>query len=79
MPVSFRKNYAGVSCIIDCLVIEIKKPSHLVHQALTWSQYKKCNTLKYLLAVTPDGLISFISIGFVSSIPEGSGFTNQII
>lgn len=63
MPVSFRKNYAGVSCIIDCLEIEIEKPSNPVHQALTWSQYKKCNTLKYLLAVTPDGLISFISIG----------------
>jgi hypothetical protein len=84
MPVSFRKNYAGVSCIIDCLEIEIEKPSNPVHQALTWSQYKKCNTLKYLMAVTPDGLISFVSIGFGGRatdemVVSNSGFLDLLV
>jgi len=84
MPVSFRKNYAGVSCIIDCLEIEIEKPSNPVHQALTWSQYKKRNTLKYLMAVTPDGLISFVSIGFGGRatdemVVSNSGFLDLLV
>jgi len=64
LPVSFRKNYRNVNSIIDCLETEIEKPSSPRDQALTWSQYKKCNTLKYLIGITPDGLISFISNGY---------------
>lgn len=64
LPVSFRKNYRNVNSIIDCLETEIEKPSRPRDQALTWSQYKKCNTLKYLIGITPDGLISFISAGY---------------
>ncbi|GBP75134.1 hypothetical protein EVAR_42377_1 [Eumeta japonica] len=58
-----RRKYHHVSCIIDCLEIEIQKPSNAVHQALTWSDYKKANTLKYLISSTPDGLVNFISPG----------------
>lgn len=32
-------------------------------QALTWSEYKKANTLKYLILSTPDGFINFVSKG----------------
>ena len=32
-------------------------------QSMTWSDYKKCNTVKYLVSITPDGLINFISTG----------------
>jgi len=48
--------------IINCF--EIQKPSNAMHQALTWSEYKKCNTLKYLIAISPDELIIFISGGY---------------
>ena len=61
LPVSFRKNYSRVQSIIDCFEIEIQKPSDPVHQALTWSEYKGCNTLKYLVSITPGGLIHFVS------------------
>lgn len=64
LPISFRARYANVVSIIDCLEIQIEKPSNAVHQSLTWSQYKKCNTLKYLISSTPDGLINFISHGY---------------
>ncbi|XP_045502862.1 uncharacterized protein LOC123699569 [Colias croceus] len=41
LPISFRHNYHNVSCIIDCLEIDIQKPSKALFQALTWSDYKK--------------------------------------
>ncbi|KAL5235981.1 hypothetical protein ACI65C_003400 [Semiaphis heraclei] len=64
LPISFRYRYSSVQSIIDCLEIEIPKPSDPIKQALTWSDYKKCNTLKYLISSTPDGFINFISVGF---------------
>lgn len=66
LPSSFTTNkaFSNVFCIIDCFEIEIQKPSNPVHQSLTWSQYKHTNTLKYLLATTPNGFICFVSAGF---------------
>lgn len=64
LPLAFRARYSNVFCIIDCLEIEIEKPSDSFKQSLTWSDYKKCNTLKYLISCTPDGIINFISTGF---------------
>ncbi|KAL4718237.1 hypothetical protein ACJJTC_018236 [Scirpophaga incertulas] len=47
LPMAFRHKYNNVGCIIDCLEIEIEKPSKAINQALTWSDYKKANTIKY--------------------------------
>ncbi|KAI8425266.1 hypothetical protein MSG28_007055, partial [Choristoneura fumiferana] len=46
------------------LEIEIQKPKNVIHQALTWSEYKNANTFKYLISCTPDGLIRFVSKGY---------------
>lgn len=64
LPISFRHNYYNVTCIIDCLEIDIQKPSKALFQALTWSEYKKGNTVKFLISCTPNGLINYISPGF---------------
>ncbi|KAJ8964893.1 hypothetical protein NQ314_004532 [Rhamnusium bicolor] len=64
LSLAFRARYNNVLCIIDCLEIEIEKPSDSVKQSLTWSEYKKCNTLKYLISCTPDGIVNFISTGY---------------
>lgn len=50
--------------IIDCFEIGIEKPSNLKAKAQTWSSYKNKNTVKYLIAITPQGVISFISQGW---------------
>ena len=50
--------------IIDCFELFIEKPSRLTSSAQTWSQYKHNHTLKYLISITPQGLISFISQGW---------------
>ena len=39
-------------------------------QSSTWSNYKQHNTAKYLVGVTPNGAISFISPTFVGSISD---------
>uniref|UniRef100_A0A8D8W0D6 DDE Tnp4 domain-containing protein n=1 Tax=Cacopsylla melanoneura TaxID=428564 RepID=A0A8D8W0D6_9HEMI len=64
LPLAFRANFNNVQSIIDCFEVEIEKPSKPTHQALTWSEYKKCNTVKYLISCTPDGNINFISNGY---------------
>lgn len=64
LPIAFRQKYNKINCIIDCLEIEIQKPKKAIHQALTWSEYKKANTYKYLISCTPDGLVSFVSSGY---------------
>uniref|UniRef100_A0A8D8SVQ7 DDE Tnp4 domain-containing protein n=1 Tax=Cacopsylla melanoneura TaxID=428564 RepID=A0A8D8SVQ7_9HEMI len=50
---------------------------------MTWSAYKKCNTIKYLIACTPDGTCCFISEGWGgrtsdSVILKKSGFLDKI-
>lgn len=64
LPMAFRHKYNNVSCIIDCLEIEVQRPSKAVSQALTWSEYKKANTIKYLISCTPNGLVNYVSPGF---------------
>ncbi|XP_018307565.1 uncharacterized protein [Mycetomoellerius zeteki] len=70
LPVAFRAYYSHVCAIIDAFEIEIEKPSDSVQQALIWSEYKKCNTLKYLIACAPDGFIIFISSGYGGRISD---------
>lgn len=64
MPIGFRKSFKNVVAIVDCLEITIEKPSNAYEQALTWSNYKKANTIKYYVAITPNGLFMFCSNGY---------------
>ncbi|KAJ8665820.1 hypothetical protein QAD02_007482 [Eretmocerus hayati] len=41
-----------------------------VTPVLTWSEYKKCNTIKYIIACMRDGLIVFISKGYEGRISD---------
>ena len=85
MPFCFRVHYGlKVTAIIDCFELFIEKPSNLMARACTWSQYKHYNTAKYLIAVTPQGVISFISKGWDGCasdqyITDHSGFLRHIL
>lgn len=70
LPMAFRHKYNKVSCIIDCLEIEVQKPSKALNQALTWSDYKRANTIKYLVSCTPNGLVNYISPGYGGRITD---------
>lgn len=62
--IPFRLNYANIVNIIDCFEVEIEKPTNPIKQSITWSEYKKCNTIKFLISSTPHGMINFISGAF---------------
>jgi hypothetical protein len=64
MPIGFRKSFKKVSGVGDCLEIAIQKPVDAFEQALTWSDYKKANTIKFYVVITPNGLFSFCSAGY---------------
>lgn len=70
LPMAFRHKFNKVTCIIDCLEIEVQKPSMSLNQALSWSDYKKANTIKYLISCTPNGLINYISNGYGGRITD---------
>lgn len=83
LPVAYRHHFKSVYCIIDCLEIEIHKPSDAKLQAASWSEYKKGNTAKYLIACTPQGFINFVSVGYGGRITdakilEKSGFLENL-
>ncbi len=47
-------------CIIDCTENFIERPKSLDAQPKTWSDYKKHNTIKFLIAISPSGYIMSI-------------------
>ena len=61
MPNQFRKTFPKCVCIIDCTEVFMDRPSDLKARAQTWSNYKQHNTVKLLIAITPQGTISYIS------------------
>ena len=62
MPTVFQQNFGNrVAVIIDCFEVFVNRPSGLLPRAITWSNYKHHNTVKFLIGITPQGVISFIS------------------
>ena len=83
LPTVFKETYPRCRCIIDCSEIFIETPTNFTAKAQTYSNYKKHNTLKFLIGVTPFGTISFLSQcwdGQVSdkNLTQSSGFFNKI-
>lgn len=60
LPTSLQQ-YRNLRCTIDCSEIFIDRPRDLQTQALTWSDYKKHNTIKFLVGIAPNGMITFLS------------------
>ncbi|XP_065645488.1 uncharacterized protein LOC136075965 [Hydra vulgaris] len=61
LPTMFRKYYPICSVIIDCSELFIETPSSLEIAAACWSNYKHHYTVKYLVGITPNGAVSFLS------------------
>ena len=57
----FRKYYPNCCIIIDCSELRIESPSALDIAATCWSNYKHHSTVKYLVGISSNGAISFLS------------------
>ncbi|XP_061173428.1 uncharacterized protein LOC133182596 [Saccostrea echinata] len=55
------KKFPNLRVILDCTEIYIQKSSSLVNQNLTFSNYKHHTTMKFLIGISPAGVISFVS------------------
>ena len=64
MPIQFRKNFGKCIAIIDCFEIFMDRASSLKARAQTWSNYKHHNTVKFLIGISPQGSITFVSKGW---------------
>ena len=59
MPMAFRPEFGcKVVVILDCFKVFIERPSNLFTRAQTSSNYKRYNTVKFLIGVSPHGLVS---------------------
>ena len=47
--------------ILDCAEVFIERPKPLDCQAATWSDYKHHNIIKFLVRISPSGIITFLS------------------
>ena len=58
LPSVFHTHFTQVKCIIDCFEIFIERPVAFTARAATYSNYKKHNTVKVFIGVSPTGTIS---------------------
>lgn len=61
LPRAFKDNFPNCRCIIDCTEIKTEQPSSVEQRVYMYSRYKSAYTVKTLVAITPSGLISFLS------------------
>ena len=83
LPHTFQKYYPNTFAIIDGTEIFLETPTDLHMQSSTWSQYKHHNTVKFLVACTPNGAILYIPPLYVGSISDPeltrvSGFLTKL-
>ena len=62
LPNIYRKaGHQNLRCIINYTELFVEHPKALDLQAQTWSDYKSYNTIKFLIGISPNGYITFLS------------------
>lgn len=64
LPMVIKNDFPRCIAIIDYFEIYTERPSDLKARNTTYSNYKSHNTMKYLIAISPLGFISYISKGW---------------
>lgn len=62
--------FPNLRCVVDSTDVKIQKPSDMGQQANTFSQYKAHNIVKFLIATSLYGGLSFISEGMEGNISD---------
>ncbi|CAN7988422.1 unnamed protein product, partial [Ixodes hexagonus] len=61
MPECFKEHYPRCRYIIDCTKVRTETPATVEQQRALFSHYKGCHTVKFLIAILPNGTVTFIS------------------
>lgn len=61
LPTLVRRRYPDCRAIIDCTECRIERPLAFGARSETYSHYKGTNTFKFLIGITPNGAVSFVS------------------
>ncbi|XP_055623268.1 uncharacterized protein LOC129766704 [Toxorhynchites rutilus septentrionalis] len=61
IPICFRESFQNITIILDCTEVPIATLKYLNCRITTYSPYKSTRTSKFLVGVTPAGLISYTS------------------
>ncbi|KAM7303328.1 uncharacterized protein ISCGN_013290 [Ixodes scapularis] len=61
MPECFKAHYPRCRYIIDCTEVRTETPATIEQQRALFSHYKGCHTVKFLIAILPNGTATFIS------------------
>lgn len=65
VPLAFRERYGlSITCIVDCFEIKCEKPKEFDTASSFWSSYKHNYPIKFLIAISSQGAIIFISKTF---------------
>ena len=67
---NLRKYCRNIVVIIDCFEIFVDRSLNPLARAQTFSSYKHHNIVKYLIGITPQGTVSFISEGWGGRVSE---------
>lgn len=70
MPAAYKIDYPTTFAILDCTELRIERPTSLVLQSQSFSNYKSTNTLKALVACDPRGAVIFSSALFTGSMSD---------
>lgn len=61
-PEALRTKFNRIRVKIDSTEIWLEKASATSALSATWSPYKNSNTVKVLIGITPNGLISYVLV-----------------
>lgn len=83
LPECLKAHYLECKMIIDCTEVRTEEPSSVGQERVLYSSYKSGYTLKFLVAVTPNGAICFRSKAYGGRcsdihVTEDSGFLNIV-